>query len=107
LTLIETPDAPPCNGHYSQAVVARGLVFLSNQLPLIPGTPGLLPEGMEAQVRQIIVEFSIIWPNISTFCHSIRSRTWGAAKEGNFTYDSGSAPSRKSGCCHFARALPS
>jgi hypothetical protein len=29
----------------------------------------------------------------------------GAVKEGNFTYDSGSAPSKKSGCCHFAQAL--
>jgi enamine deaminase RidA (YjgF/YER057c/UK114 family) len=45
LTLIETPDAPHCNGHYSQAVVTGGLVFLSNQLPLVPGSPGSRPFG--------------------------------------------------------------
>jgi hypothetical protein len=48
---IATPAAPPCNGHYSQAVVARGLVFLSNPLPLIPGTSGMMLEGLEAQIR--------------------------------------------------------
>jgi 2-iminobutanoate/2-iminopropanoate deaminase len=60
LILIETPNAPPCNGHYSQAVVAGGLVFLSNQLPLIPGTPGLMPEGLEAQVRQVLANCEAI-----------------------------------------------
>jgi 2-iminobutanoate/2-iminopropanoate deaminase len=60
LTLIETPDAPPCNGHYSQAVVTGGLVFLSHQLPLVPGSPGLMPEGLEAQVRQVIANCEVI-----------------------------------------------
>src|SRR5271167_4615671 len=29
---------------------------------------------------------------------------WGAVKEGDFTYDSGSAPSNKSGSCRIAQA---
>jgi hypothetical protein len=29
---------------------------------------------------------------------------WGARREWNFMYDSGGAPSKKSGSCHFAQA---
>lgn len=30
---------------------------------------------------------------------------WGCRQEGDFTYDSASALSKKSGCCHFAQTL--
>jgi len=31
---IDTTDAPPPRGHYSQAIVHNGLVFVSGQLPI-------------------------------------------------------------------------
>lgn len=46
---IETPNAPLPAGHYSQAKVAAGLVFVSGQLPLRP--PAMdIPDGIEAQL---------------------------------------------------------
>ena len=49
---IETVNAPLPAGHYSQAVAANGFVFVSGVLPLMPGQPGIIPEGIEAQFRQ-------------------------------------------------------
>jgi 2-iminobutanoate/2-iminopropanoate deaminase len=53
MRFIETPLAPLPAGHYSQAVVAQGLAFVSGVLPLVPGQGQQLPEGIEAQFRQV------------------------------------------------------
>lgn len=46
---IVSPDAPSPAGHYSQAKVAAGLVFVSGQLPL--RAPAMdIPDGIEAQL---------------------------------------------------------
>jgi 2-iminobutanoate/2-iminopropanoate deaminase len=48
---VSSPHAPAPAGHYSQATVAAGLVFVSGQLPLRP--PSMeIPEGIEAQLIQ-------------------------------------------------------
>jgi 2-iminobutanoate/2-iminopropanoate deaminase len=48
---VSSPHAPAPAGHYSQATVAAGLVFVSGQLPLRP--PSMeIPEGLEAQLIQ-------------------------------------------------------
>jgi 2-iminobutanoate/2-iminopropanoate deaminase len=52
--MIEAAGAPMPNGHYSQAIAASGLIFLSAQLPIIPGTNLTVPDGIEAQARQAI-----------------------------------------------------
>jgi 2-iminobutanoate/2-iminopropanoate deaminase len=41
-------------GHYSQAVVANGFIFVSGQLPIIPGSDGIIPDGVAAQTRQAL-----------------------------------------------------
>jgi 2-iminobutanoate/2-iminopropanoate deaminase len=51
---IETAQAPPPGGHYSQAVVANGFVFVSGQLPIKPGGGHEIPVGIEAQTRQAL-----------------------------------------------------
>lgn len=51
---IETDQAPPPGGHYSQAVVANGFVFVSGQLPIKPGGGHEIPAGIEAQTRQAL-----------------------------------------------------
>lgn len=53
MNFITTRDAPAAGGHYSQAVVANGFVFVAGQLPVMPGG-GALPEGAEAQTRQAL-----------------------------------------------------
>ncbi len=51
---IFSPDAPAPNGHYSQAVVANGLVFLAAQLPLSADPDEPLSADLAAQTRQVV-----------------------------------------------------
>jgi 2-iminobutanoate/2-iminopropanoate deaminase len=53
---VSTREAPEPAGHYSQAVVERGFVFVAGQLPIDPATgeiPGA-PGDIEAQTRQVL-----------------------------------------------------
>jgi 2-iminobutanoate/2-iminopropanoate deaminase len=47
---VEAPQAPKPAGHYSQAVVHGGLVFVSGLLPIDAETREA-PDGIEAQTR--------------------------------------------------------
>lgn len=60
LKMIEVPSAPKANGHYSHAVVANGFVFVSGQLPILPGSHDVLAQGVEAQMDQVISNLSAI-----------------------------------------------
>lgn len=51
---ISTESAPVARGHYSQAIVHGGVVYVAGQLPLVPGDPDRKLEGLEAQARQVI-----------------------------------------------------
>jgi 2-iminobutanoate/2-iminopropanoate deaminase len=49
-----TPDAPAPAGHYSQAVVHAGFVFVAGQLPLDPATGAVVGAGdIVAQTEQV------------------------------------------------------
>ena len=50
---INHASAPLPRGHYSQAVKANGFVFVSGQLPLLPGDDLTIPPGLDAQVMQV------------------------------------------------------
>src|SRR6202051_175428 len=39
---------------FSHAVEVDGFVFVTGQMPDTPETPGLLPEGIEAQTRNVV-----------------------------------------------------
>ena len=58
MNFISTTEAPAAGGHYSQAVVANGFVFVAGQLPIRPG--GGIPEGVEAQTRQALANVAAI-----------------------------------------------
>ena len=49
---ITTPDAPLPAGHYSQAVVHNGTVYVAGQLPIVPGATTHVVGDMEQQVTQ-------------------------------------------------------
>lgn len=51
---ITTPQAPAARGHYSQAIVHGGLVYVAGQLPIVPLEPERRLEGFEAQARQVL-----------------------------------------------------
>lgn len=58
--------APTPAGHYSQAVISNGFVFLSGQLPLIPGEGCTMPEGIQAQTRQVFANIEAILQKADT-----------------------------------------
>jgi len=51
---ISTKTAPAAIGPYSQAVRAGGLVFLSGQIPLDPGTGQMIEGGIEHQIERVL-----------------------------------------------------
>ena|SRR5690242_498216 len=51
---IKTPDAPTTAGHYSQAVVYNGLVFVSGQLSIDPATGEHKIGNIEEQTEQAL-----------------------------------------------------
>lgn len=57
---IHSPAAPPAIGPYAHAVVSRGLVFLSGQLPLDPATMEIVDGGPAAQLRMALANAEAI-----------------------------------------------
>lgn len=57
---ITTPNAPIPAGHYSQAVVHNGLVFVSGQLPLNPDRRTFEVYSIEEQTRQALTNLKEI-----------------------------------------------
>ena len=54
MTLVSTLGAPTARGHYSQALVHGGLVYVAGQLPLVPGEPERRITGFDEQARRVI-----------------------------------------------------
>jgi len=51
---VSTLGAPTARGHYSQAIVHDGIVYVAGQLPIVPGAPDRQLAGFEEQARQVI-----------------------------------------------------
>ena len=49
-----TPNLPAPGGHYSQAVIHGGLIYISGQLPLNPFTGEKVTGSIEEQTQQIL-----------------------------------------------------
>lgn len=54
ITLTNPATMAPPGGHYSHAVAARGLVFVSGQLPIAPDGRKLNEAPFEEQARQVL-----------------------------------------------------
>jgi reactive intermediate/imine deaminase len=51
--VISTPAAPVAIGPYSQAIKVGNTVWLSGQIPLVPGTSELVAGDISAQANQV------------------------------------------------------
>ena len=60
MKFISTPNAPIPAGHYSQAVVHGGLVFVAGQLPIDPSDPSREPGPIEDQTAQALANVGAI-----------------------------------------------
>ena len=54
MQIISTPNAPAPAGHYSQAIVHQGIVYVAGQLPVDPKNPEALPDNPEDQTRNVL-----------------------------------------------------
>ncbi len=54
MRFIQTSNAPLPGGHYSQATVSNGLIFVSGQLPIVPGSKEKILGPIEDQTRQAL-----------------------------------------------------
>ncbi len=52
MRIIETPHAPRPAGHYSQAVLHGGTVYVAGQLPIDPADPQAPPGDAASQTRR-------------------------------------------------------
>lgn len=57
---VSTPDAPTPAGHYSQAIVHNGLVYVAGQLGIDPRRPGHTPDDIELQTEQTLRNIATI-----------------------------------------------
>jgi len=59
MEFIHTEKAPVPAGHYSQAVISGGMVYVSGQLPLNPAD-GSVSAGIEEQASQVLANLEQI-----------------------------------------------
>lgn len=57
---IQTSDAPAAIGPYSQAVESGGILFISGQIPLDPGTSEPTGKDIATQTRQVLLNLQAI-----------------------------------------------
>lgn len=60
MTFIDTPNAPVPGGHYSQAVVHNGQIYLSGILPITPTGEKLSTATIAEQTEQILANLDAI-----------------------------------------------
>ena len=58
--VISTPDAPAAIGPYSQAIKVGNTVWLSGQIPLVPGSMELVTGGITDQATQVFKNLAAV-----------------------------------------------
>lgn len=58
--IIHTDKAPAAVGPYSQAVEAGGTLYISGQVPLVPGTGKIVEGGIQEQTEQVLKNIGAI-----------------------------------------------
>ena len=58
--VITTPNAPAAIGPYSQAIKVGNTVWLSGQIPLVPGTMELVTGDITAQTTQVFENLAAV-----------------------------------------------
>lgn len=74
---VSTPAAPVARGHYSQAIVHAGMVYVAGQLPIVPGDPERKLADFESQARQVIANVAAILAAAgSSLAHVVRATVY-------------------------------
>ena len=81
---IQTDQAAPAIGPYSQAICTGNLLFTSGQIPVNPEN-GQIPEGLEAQIEQVMKNLKAIAQAAGTSLDKAVKTTCFLADMGSFT----------------------
>ena len=74
---IATPDAPTARGHYSQALVHGGIVYVAGQLPIISSDPERHLQSFDDQARQVLANVrAILEAAGSDLAHILKSTVY-------------------------------
>ena len=74
---LSTPAAPLARGHYSQAVVHAGVVYVAGQLPIVPQEPERKLASFEEQASQVIDNVAAILEAAdSSLLHVLRATVY-------------------------------
>jgi 2-iminobutanoate/2-iminopropanoate deaminase len=87
--IVNTHAAPQPGGHYSQAVVHGGIVYVAGQLPVDPADPQAPPGDVRSQTRQALANVRGILEAASSGMDRVLQMTlyvsdishWGAVNE--------------------------
>jgi 2-iminobutanoate/2-iminopropanoate deaminase len=58
--VINTTNAPAPIGHYSQAVKAGNVIFISGQVALVPGSDQFITDNIAAETQQVMKNLKAI-----------------------------------------------
>lgn len=71
--VICTENAPSPVGPYSQAIQANGMLYVSGQVALVPGTKALMTTSIEAETTQVMANLKAILDEAKiTFEHVVK-----------------------------------
>ena len=74
---VSTPAAPLARGHYSQAIVHAGMVYVAGQLPIVPGDPERKLADFDSQARQVMANVAaILEASGSSLDHVVRATVY-------------------------------
>lgn len=70
---------------FSHAVETDGFVFVTGQMPDTPATPGVLPDGIEAQTRAVMENLRVVLGGLGLgFEHIVMSRIYLTRFKGDY-----------------------
>jgi len=71
------PGGPKPVAPFSHAAETDGFVFVTGQMPDTPQTPGVLPEGIEAQTRNVVSNLTTVLAGLGlTLEHVVMARVY-------------------------------
>ena len=65
-SIVESPMAPEPIGPYSQAVIAKGFLYVSGQIPIDRSTGNLISSSIEDETEQVMKNLGYILDEAST-----------------------------------------
>jgi 2-iminobutanoate/2-iminopropanoate deaminase len=82
---IQTDQAPLAIGPYSQAIKTDGFVFLSGQIPLVPGTMQIISDDIQAQTEQVFANVAAVLAAAGSSLQQVVKTTVFLADMNDFT----------------------